>query len=40
LDQGAKELIDIANEHNGHDNITAVLVRVKVRPNLGAPPIL
>lgn len=40
LDQGVKELIDIANEHNGHDNITAVVVRVKVRPNLGAPPII
>ena len=39
LDQGVKELIELANEHNGHDNITAVLVRVKVRPNLSAPPI-
>lgn len=35
LDQGVKDLIELANEHNGHDNITAVLVRVKVRPNLG-----
>ncbi|NJN72526.1 MAG: serine/threonine phosphatase [Limnothrix sp. RL_2_0] len=35
LDEGVKELIELANEHNGHDNITAVLVRVKVRPNLG-----
>ncbi|MGB2924688.1 MAG: serine/threonine phosphatase [Limnothrix sp.] len=36
LDQGVKELIELGNQHNGHDNITAVLVRVKVRPNLGA----
>lgn len=35
LDQGVKDLIELANEHNGHDNITAVLVRVRVRPNLG-----
>ncbi|MGB7443849.1 MAG: serine/threonine phosphatase [Coleofasciculaceae cyanobacterium] len=33
LDQGMLGLIDLANEHNGHDNITAILVRVKVRPN-------
>jgi serine/threonine protein phosphatase PrpC len=33
LDQGILQLIELANEHNGHDNITAVLVRVKVRPN-------
>ncbi|HBB32811.1 MAG TPA: protein phosphatase [Cyanobacteria bacterium UBA8803] len=33
LDQGILQLIDLANEHNGHDNITAVLIRLKVRPN-------
>lgn len=33
LDHGIHELIELANEHNGHDNITAVLVRAKVRPN-------
>jgi serine/threonine protein phosphatase PrpC len=33
LDQGIFQLIELANEHNGHDNITAVLIRVKVRPN-------
>ena len=33
LDQGILQLIELANEHNGHDNITAVLIRVKVRPN-------
>lgn len=34
LDQGILQLIELANEHNGHDNITAILIRVKVRPNL------
>ena len=34
LSKGAKELIELANTYNGHDNITAVLVRAKVRPNL------
>jgi protein phosphatase len=33
LDQGVSQLIDLANQHNGHDNITAVLVRAKLRPN-------
>jgi serine/threonine protein phosphatase PrpC len=33
LEQGMLQLIELANEHNGHDNITAVLIRVKVRPN-------
>ncbi|HEY9651972.1 MAG TPA: serine/threonine phosphatase [Coleofasciculaceae cyanobacterium] len=33
LDHGIRELIELANENNGHDNITAVLVRAKVRPN-------
>lgn len=34
LDQGLLQLIDLANQHNGHDNITAVVIRAKVRPNL------
>jgi protein phosphatase len=34
LERGTKELIELANTYNGHDNITAVLVRAKVRPNL------
>lgn len=34
LEQGASQLIDLANHYNGHDNITAVLIRTKVRPNL------
>ncbi|MBD2346594.1 serine/threonine phosphatase [Anabaena subtropica] len=35
LEQGVTELIDLGNQHNGHDNITAILVRAKVRPNMG-----
>ncbi|HEY9667916.1 MAG TPA: serine/threonine phosphatase [Coleofasciculaceae cyanobacterium] len=34
LDQGILQLIELANEHNGHDNITVILIRVKVRPDL------
>lgn len=34
LEEGAEDLIDLANEHNGHDNITVVLVRLKLRPNM------
>jgi len=34
LEKGVKNLIDLANKYNGHDNITAVLIRAKVRPNL------
>ncbi|WP_084607267.1 serine/threonine phosphatase [Leptolyngbya iicbica] len=36
LDDGVADLIDLANEHNGHDNITAIVVRLKLRPNLNA----
>jgi protein phosphatase len=34
LSEGLSQIIDLANQVNGHDNITAVLVRVKVQPNL------
>ncbi len=34
LDQGVSQLIDLANQYNGHDNITAIAIRAKVRPNL------
>lgn len=34
LERGVRELIDLANQHNGHDNITAILIRAKVRPNV------
>ncbi|MEB3181357.1 MAG: serine/threonine phosphatase [Nostocaceae cyanobacterium] len=36
LERGVSDLIDLGNKYNGHDNITAVLVRAKVRPNLDA----
>jgi serine/threonine protein phosphatase PrpC len=34
LDQSVAGLIELANQYNGHDNITAIAVRAKVRPNL------
>jgi protein phosphatase len=34
LDEGLVKLVDLANQVNGHDNITAVMVRIKVQPNL------
>lgn len=34
LDEGAQKLIDLANQYNGHDNITVLLVRVKLQPHL------
>jgi protein phosphatase len=34
LDKGVHELISLANKYNGHDNITAVLIKAKVRPNI------
>ncbi len=34
LEQGVSQLIDLANDYNGHDNITAIAIRTKVRPNL------
>jgi protein phosphatase len=34
LEQGLNDLIDFANQFNGHDNITAIAIRVRVRPNL------
>lgn len=34
LDRGVAQLIDLANQCNGHDNITAIAIRAKVRPNL------
>ena len=33
LQTGIQNLIELGNEHNGHDNITAILIRVKVRPS-------
>ena len=34
LVSGAAHLIDLANEKNGHDNITAILVRIKLQPDM------
>lgn len=34
LEEGMLNLIEFANQYNGHDNITVVIVRIKVRPNL------
>ncbi|MEJ6481780.1 serine/threonine phosphatase [Nostoc punctiforme UO1] len=34
LEQGVTKLIDLGNQYNGHDNITGILIRAKVRPNL------
>lgn len=34
LEQGLYQLVEFANQYNGHDNITGILVRLKVRPQL------
>ncbi len=34
LEEGTNHLIELANQYNGHDNITAIAIRIKVRPNL------
>lgn len=34
LPEGVQNLINIGNKINGHDNLTVIAVRVKVRPNL------
>ncbi|NJN30224.1 MAG: serine/threonine phosphatase [Synechococcales cyanobacterium RM1_1_8] len=36
LEQGVNDLVHLANELNGHDNITAIAVRAKVRPDVRA----
>ncbi|MCC0176899.1 serine/threonine phosphatase [Waterburya agarophytonicola K14] len=33
LQEGLFDLVNFANEYNGHDNITAILVRVKLKPD-------
>ena len=33
LQDGLFKLVDLANQHNGHDNITAVLLRIKLKPD-------
>jgi protein phosphatase len=34
LEQGMKKLIEFANQYNGHDNISGILIRLKVCPVL------
>jgi protein phosphatase len=34
LEEGINDLIDLANEVNGHDNISVIGVKLKVKPNL------
>jgi serine/threonine protein phosphatase PrpC len=34
LETGVAALIDLANEKNGHDNITAIAVRIKLQPDI------
>ena len=33
IQEGIFKLVDFANNYNGHDNITAILVRVKLKPD-------
>jgi protein phosphatase len=33
LDQGVNQMVESANQFSGHDNITVVAVRIRVRPN-------
>jgi protein phosphatase len=33
LQDGLFNLVDLANQHNGHDNITAILLRIKLKPD-------
>ncbi len=34
IEEGVADLIELANEQNGHDNITALVVKLKVKPDL------
>ena len=34
VDRGLRKFMEAANEYNGHDNLTGVLVRLKVRPQI------
>ena len=34
LASGVTRLIDLANEKNGHDNITTILIRIKLQPDM------
>ncbi len=37
LNQGVKDLITLANDYNGHDNITAIAIRAIVQPESNQP---
>ena len=34
IEEGVADLVELANEQNGHDNITALVVKLKVKPDL------
>jgi protein phosphatase len=34
LEQGVQNLIDLGNQYNGYDNVSAIVVRLKVRPDV------
>ncbi len=36
VDRGLRKLMEFANESNGHDNLTGLLIRLKVRPQIQA----
>jgi protein phosphatase len=38
LDQGVEDLIGLANQYNGHDNITVIAVQMQVRPAVVPSP--
>jgi protein phosphatase len=38
LDDGIAKLVDLANDKNGHDNITAILARLKLKPDMSKMP--
>ncbi|WP_017307025.1 serine/threonine phosphatase [Spirulina subsalsa] len=40
LEEGLYDLVRFANIENGHDNITGVVVRVKLRPNLDGTSVM
>lgn len=34
LEEGVTKLVNLANSENGHDNITAILIRIKLKPDM------
>ncbi|WP_013322244.1 serine/threonine phosphatase [Gloeothece verrucosa] len=37
LDEGLRKMMALANQKNGHDNITAIIVRIKLQPYFDQP---